>query len=506
MIDIFKKSNFISSIKDKYQKILIGVNVLSIEKLKNPSEKLQMETIKNNYHTFKLFKNPCDKAVDYMLKNHPREARVTNHSTDEGFYTEQEQKDMLYTNGTIQLIRNLNQKALKEVALNDSLLFKNNSTYFTKETQMEIIKEKPEYIQYVDSPSFELQKAAVLRNPNVYNTIKNKDERITHNINAYIESFNKRNEDKIFYSPEQDTLFNSKGTDFKVESFRELDVLNQITDDFDYDREEVFNDFKESEKIDRQILFKHFNDRSEILGVSKRNGALYELFSEDMKNDIEIAYEAVRDNSLSFNKVPEELKSLYGYNPKEFCEKAKTEVLNREIKYVNIHNVIEGINSNTINPVEALKYGSDLIRNSETVVKECIKKDPTSYEFASPKLKNEGTIFSKVLQQDGSLLRLLPENKRSNREVVMTAVNQNKDSFMYAHSNILKQYENVNDFINDVSTIKISTKSNSNNSFNLADRFKSLDNKHKETASLNVVKYGKDIKTENSTKKSNKQR
>lgn len=456
--------NRLLKIKDKWEKITISLSLNNFSRLDNPSDEVIKFALSKDKELINDVKEINKEIHQYMLSNYTE--YYTNLLKSGALNKKIETKDGIEPQYIYEDIK----KDIKNIKyyseLPDSVvrnLFEENKEYLSvlqnqcsEKIKKEFIERDSLNIKYLNNPSLSIQKTAIIRNPMAFNVITNLKKEVKLNLLNYINTYNNNHKDNLFLDLSTKTMISNKGFEDLVNDKRSIEELREISGEDDI--EIKMEDFRKSEELDDRILYSQFNDKDTVLNEVKRKGISYGKLNNEMKNDIEIAFAAIDENSQSFKFVPKELKEKYGYAPIDFYENVKSEINRRNIKYLNTQETMDLLVQNKVSPVELLEKGSDSLKGNEKFVKECLKRDVEAYKHISEKLQNNSGIIEQMLKKDGSMLRYIPEDKKSVRELVLIAVNENKDSFDLAANTITKQYKNVNDFIEDKPSIELSLK------------------------------------------------
>ena len=75
-------------------------------------------------------------------------------------------------------------------------------------------------------------------------------------------------------------------------------------------------------------------------------------------------------------------------------------------------------------------YVSEVFRKKYEIMKECVKSDPNTYQYATLRLKQNGNLALVFLERGGSLC-LISKHLRNNKKIGRIAVENNPNSFHY---------------------------------------------------------------------------
>ena len=122
----------------------------------------------------------------------------------------------------------------------------------------------------------------------------------------------------------------------------------------------------------------------------------------------------------------------------------------------------------------SLKYASKRLRNDRDVVITAINENPLALEYASNNLKNDKIIIWNVVESNGLLLHLASEELRNDKDIVLPAVKQNGLALKYAskifNKSSLKGY--YHDLQFDMDIVIEAVKNNGHSLIYVPDRLK----------------------------------
>ena len=118
-------------------------------------------------------------------------------------------------------------------------------------------------------------------------------------------------------------------------------------------------------------------------------------------------------NKLGFNKE--------GFDKNGFDENGFNKIgFNREKVLVDIDKTRKATKEDCWN----IFYAIESVRDNYELIKECVENEPNTYEYASPKLKNNIDLARLFIEKGGSF-NLLNKNLRSNKSLAMLSLQNN---------------------------------------------------------------------------------
>jgi hypothetical protein len=446
----------------------IGKIVFSKFNTKNPIVQLRM--IELDPLLIKKIKEPCKEVQQVIFRKYPDLISELNKDKNKPFIVNNiltikeiiENKDLLISKNIKFILKNEEQNLLLKENFENIKLIENVSMesqrniiqnnpeqiyLFEKNLDLNVAKEEirnnPSLIKYFKLQNQNLQITAVESNPTSYLLIKNPTDLIKNNIMTIIESHNKRNENQVIYDVVSKTMIESSEIGFDVTNKNEVESLYKICEKHGYENiKEELSSSKEYNKILEQTLYKETYNKEFLLEIVKQNGLLLKNINEESKMDIEICFEAIKNNSIAYNYIPNNIKEIYGRDIDTFYSNADMELKKgRDIKYSNLK---EMLNSN-LDGLEIMKHSSDSLRNNSELVKKCIESNYKSYEFISETQKRDEKIIGKILHKDGDMLRFVPYDLRNRRDICLSAVKENSSSFHYSEE-FTGKYKSVEKF------------------------------------------------------------
>ena len=86
--------------------------------------------------------------------------------------------------------------------------------------------------------------------------------------------------------------------------------------------------------------------------------------------------------------------------------------------------------------VHALNYASDDMKNNYEIVFRAVQNDGNALEYASDDMKNNYVIVLAAVTQNGNALEYASDDMKNNYDIVLAAVKQNKYALNYASENM----------------------------------------------------------------------
>ena len=183
------------------------------------------------------------------------------------------------------------------------------------------------------------------------------------------------------------------------------------------------------------------------------NGLELRLFPDNIRDDEEIVFYAVKNNGHSMQYASERLK-----NDVSFVFRIVNSI-ERDIKMgIFFKYVSDKITSKFL--LEAIKISPsilqcapDNIKSNPQIVSDCVSKDARTLEFASSVLKNKTEIFKASLTGIGIGLKFTSFRIRDNFDLVYLSVVKRPRSLEYASLRLRKSYGIVYEAIKEEPTI-----------------------------------------------------
>jgi hypothetical protein len=431
---------------------------------------IQLKMIELDPLLIKKIQEPCKEVQQIIFKKYPNLISELNKNKNKPFIVDNiltikeiiENKDLLISKNIKFILNNEEQNLLLKESSGNVKLIENVSIesqkyiiqnnpeqiyLFEKNLDLNVAKEEirnnPSLVKYFKLQNQNLQITAVESNPTSYLLIKNPTDLIKNNIMTIIESYNKRNENQVIYDVVSKSIIESSEIGFDVTNKNEVESLVKICEKYGYENiKEELSSSKEYNKILEQTLYKETYNKEFLLELVKQNGLLLKNINNESKMDIEICFEAIKNNSIAYNYIPNNIKEIYGRDIDTFYSNVDMELKKgRDIKYSNLN---EMLNSN-LDGLEIMKYSSDSLRNNSELVKKCIESNYKSYEFISETQKRDEKIIGKVLQKEGDMLRFIPYDLRNRRDICLSAIKENHTSFEYSEE-LKSKFKNVEKF------------------------------------------------------------
>lgn len=179
---------------------------------------------------------------------------------------------------------------------------------------------------------------------------------------------------------------------------------NNLNEDEVYGIYEIINEYYKDDIQVLKLLVKYnskeflkyqylLNDDKEvalsILGKNSFSGKIFDLLSDRLKNDIDIAMKTVEYEP--YNNYSSIFNELYKDNKEVALHAIEYESLSRYHQYV-------------------LSHLSDRLRNDDDIVNKSISHNPLSFEYAGDKFKNDINLCIKVLKIAPSLINSMNES------------------------------------------------------------------------------------------------
>jgi hypothetical protein len=167
-------------------------------------------------------------------------------------------------------------------------------------------------------------------------------------------------------------------------------------------------------------------DRQTVLEIVQRNGMCYALY-HDFKEDEEICMEAVKQNGLVFEHLPQKFKLL-----KEFAVEA---VNSNGYAWIYIGEFKKDLEISklavTRTPSIIYNYGFPYSEDKEFVLL-AVSSDGEMIGEVIYDFRKDHDVMKAAVKQNGMSLRFGSNEIKSNREIVYEAVKQNGDSLQFA--------------------------------------------------------------------------
>lgn len=183
----------------------------------------------------------------------------------------------------------------------------------------------------------------------------------------------------------------------------------------------------------------HFLDDKDcaIAAIKRKGHHALQVISERLKDDKEVAIEAINYQPLCYNYISDRLQ--YDKDIVLLVLKDESEMKNIPECFTNNKEVmLDFFNQRILNPqsLQNLQYVSDDLKDDLEVVMSAIKQDPLNLQFAGKRFKEDKNLAMLALQNKGSL-EFLSEELKNDREVVLLALKNNGSQLQFA-SNRLK--------------------------------------------------------------------
>jgi len=299
----------------------------------------------------------------------------------------------------------------------------------------------------------------------------NDDEETYREVEFFPENFSYKNiENDIFmtrYFFELEKVYNYG----LVEHFDKYPflLLNKRFLELALSKKEITNYLKINEEYKKKLINYLLNESNNIIEILHKNGELLEYLPVEMKKKFEIVYAAINNEASAYEFADQILKNDSRII-NLMLQKGKLSMLSDEIK-----------NNKELAQISILSHPStfadagSIVRRDQELLIFYLKSNSnldnipeeffediefmTRVIFLKPRkynwfLKNVPSVFKnyevcrEVLINDGSALKILPEDKKNNPQLVSIAIKDNINNLQYAgmdiRSNKLFMFEIVN--------------------------------------------------------------